>query len=111
MKENEKYKNSFIIEYDNKSIIKTIISKYAQIIDTYDENNKVIMLEDGYIYEDLNNNKNTERLIKSGIKVYFGHNKKNLKESTQVVISSAIKKNNPEVLFCQKKKNTNLYKR
>ena len=31
---------------------------------------------------DLNENKNTERLIKSGIKVYFGHNKKNLKKST-----------------------------
>jgi len=53
---------------------------------------------------DLNNNKNTERLIKSGIKVYFGHNKKNLKESTQVVISSAIKKNNKELISAKKKK-------
>ena len=61
---NEKYKNSFIIEYGNKNIIKTIISKYARIIDTYDKNNKVIMLEDGYIYEDLNNNKGDYRTIK-----------------------------------------------
>ena len=27
---------------------------------------------------DLNNNKNTDRLIKLGIKIYFGHNPKNL---------------------------------
>ena len=43
---------------------------------------------------DLSKNKNTERLIKSGIKVYFGHNEKNLKKATLDVISSAIKKNN-----------------
>ena len=30
---------------------------------------------------DLNQNKNTERLIKSGIKVYFGHHKKKFKKS------------------------------
>ena len=39
---------------------------------------------------DLNQNKNTERLIKSGIKVFFGHHKKNLKKATMIVISSAI---------------------
>ena len=61
---NNKYKNVFIIEYDNKNIIKTIVSKYAKIIDVYDEKNKVIMLEDGYIYEDLNNEKNDYRTIK-----------------------------------------------
>ena len=41
---------------------------------------------------DLNRNKNTDRLIKKGIKVYFGHNQKNLNKTTMVVISSAIKK-------------------
>ena len=46
---------------------------------------------------DLNQNKNTERLIKSGIKVYFGHNQKNLKKVTMIVISSAIKKSNEEL--------------
>ena len=46
---------------------------------------------------DLNRNKNTERLIKSGMKVYFGHHQKNLKKATMIVISSAIKKNNKEL--------------
>ena len=53
---------------------------------------------------DLNENKNTERLIKSGIKVYFGHNKKNLKKSTMIVVSSAIKKNNKELIAAKSKK-------
>ena len=33
---------------------------------------------------DLNKNKNTERLIKSGVKVYFGHHKKNLKNMSKI---------------------------
>ena len=41
---------------------------------------------------DLKRNKNTERLIKKGIKVYIGHNRKNLEKTTMVVISSAVKK-------------------
>lgn len=53
---------------------------------------------------DLTKNKNTERLIKSGIKVYFGHNQKNLKKATMVVISSAIKKNNKELVAAKSKK-------
>ena len=53
---------------------------------------------------DLKRNKNTDRLIKKGIKVYFGHNKKNLKKSTMIVISSAVKKNNKELLVARNKK-------
>ena len=53
---------------------------------------------------DLSRNKNTERLIKLGIKVYLGHNKKNLKKTTMVVISSAVKNNNEELVFAKKKK-------
>jgi len=53
---------------------------------------------------DLNKNKNTERLIKSGIKVYFGHHQKNLKKATMVVISSAVKKNNKELKSAKHKK-------
>jgi len=53
---------------------------------------------------DLNQNKNTDRLIKKGIKVYFGHNQKNLNKTTMVVISSAIKKNNKELLAAKSKK-------
>ena len=43
---------------------------------------------------DLNKNKNIDRLIQKGIKVYIGHNQKNLNKTTMVVISSAVKKNN-----------------
>jgi len=53
---------------------------------------------------DLSKNKNTERLIKSGIKVYFGHNQKNLKKATMIVISSAVKKNNKELKTAKHKK-------
>jgi len=53
---------------------------------------------------DLNRNKNTERLIKSGMKVYFGHHQKNLKKATMIVISSAIKKNNKELKAAKPKK-------
>ena len=59
---------------------------------------------------DLNRNKNTERLIKSGMKVYFGHHQKNLKKTTMIVISSAIKKNNKE-LKAAKLKKLPVYKR
>ena len=53
---------------------------------------------------DLSRNKNTDRLIKSGIKVYFGHHKKNLNKATMIVISSAIKKNNSELIAAKHKK-------
>ena len=52
----------------------------------------------------LNNNKNTDRLIKLGIKIYFGHNPKNLDKATMVVVSSAIKKNNIELTASKVKK-------
>ena len=53
---------------------------------------------------DLNRNKNTDRLIKKGIKVYFGHNQKNLNKTTMVVISSAVKNNNKELIAAKSKK-------
>ena len=53
---------------------------------------------------DLNNNKNTERLIKKGIKVYLGHSYKNISKATMVVISSAIKNNNKEFISAKKRK-------
>ncbi len=53
---------------------------------------------------DLNSNKNTDRLIKAGIKVHFNHNKKNINKVTMVVISSAIKKNNCELIASKNKK-------
>jgi len=53
---------------------------------------------------DLGKNKNTDRLVKLGIKVKVGHSHKNLKEATLVVISSAIKKNNKELKLAKLKK-------
>ena len=53
---------------------------------------------------DLNRNKNTDRLVKKKIKVYFGHNQKNLKKTTMIVISSAITKNNKELIAAKNKK-------
>jgi UDP-N-acetylmuramate--alanine ligase len=59
---------------------------------------------------DLNKNKNTERLIKLGIKVHIGHNQKNLKRATMIVVSSAIKKNNKEFKL-GKQKNLPIFNR
>ena len=53
---------------------------------------------------DLNYNKNVERLKKEKIKIFIGQKKQNLKNATIVVISSAIKKNNPEILEAKRKK-------
>ena len=52
---------------------------------------------------DLSLNKNTERLKKEKIKVFIGQKKQNLKDATIVVISSAIKKNNPEIIEAKRK--------
>ena len=53
---------------------------------------------------DLSQNKNTERLTKLGIKIFIGHHQKNLKKATMVVISSAVKKNNKELMIARVKK-------
>ena len=65
-----------------------------------------IMCNMGFVIQgsDLNQNKNTDRLIQSGIKVYFGHHQRNLKKATMIVVSSAIKKNNKELLYAKDKK-------
>ena len=65
-----------------------------------------IMGNMGFVIQgsDLNRNRNTERLINSKIKVYFGHNQKNIKKATMVVISSAIKKNNKELIAAKIRK-------
>jgi len=59
---------------------------------------------------DISSNKNIERLKKEKIKIFIGHKKQNLKNATIVVISSAIKKNNPELLEA-KRKNLPIIKR
>ena len=59
---------------------------------------------------DIANNKNIERLKKEKIKISIGHKKQNINKATIVVISSAIKKNNPELVEA-KKKQLPIYKR
>ena len=59
---------------------------------------------------DISNNKNIERLKKEKIKVSIGHKRQNIDKSTILVISSAIKKNNPELVEA-KKKQLPIYKR
>ena len=53
---------------------------------------------------DISNNKNIDRLKKEKIKIFLGHSKKNLKDATIVVISSAIKNSNPELVEAKRKK-------
>ncbi len=48
-------------------------------------------------------NKNIERLKKDKIEINIKHNKKNIMRATIVVVSSAIKKNNPELIEARKK--------
>ena len=52
---------------------------------------------------DISLNKNIERLKKEKIKIFIGHKKQNLNNATIIVISSAIKKNNPELIEAKRK--------
>jgi len=53
---------------------------------------------------DIVDNKNIDRLRKEKIKIYLNQIKNNLKNATIVVISSAIKKNNPELIEAKRRK-------
>ncbi len=72
----------------------------------------LIMIGKGFKVQgsDITNNKNIERLKKNKIKITIGHKKKNINKATIVVVSSAIKKNNPELIEA-KKKQLPIYKR
>ena len=52
---------------------------------------------------DLSFNKNIERLKREKIKIFIDQKKQNLKDVTIVVTSSAIKKNNPEIVEAKRK--------
>ena len=52
---------------------------------------------------DISHNKNIDRLKKNKIKIKIGHSKKNINTATILVTSSAIKKNNPEIVSAKKK--------
>ena len=66
----------------------------------------LIMKELGFKVQgsDISNNKNIERVKQKKIKIYIGHKKQNINKSTILVISSAIKANNPELQFAKKRK-------
>ena len=59
-----------------------------------------VMLDLGYRVQgsDINLNSNIERLKKRGIKFFKGHNKRNINNISATVFSSAIPKNNDEIL-------------
>ena len=59
---------------------------------------------------DIYNNKNIERLKKNKIQIFLPQKKKNIKNATILVISSAIKKNNLELIEA-KKRGLPIYKR
>ena len=52
---------------------------------------------------DQQRNKNTKSCSKAGIKVFIGHSKNNVKSSTILVKSSAIKNNNNEIVYAKSK--------
>ena len=66
----------------------------------------LIMQEKGFKVQgsDQHISKNIARLKRENIKIFIGQKKENLKNATIVVISSAIKKNNPEIIEAKKKK-------
>ena len=53
---------------------------------------------------DMRSSESTERLEKLGIRIYLEHKKENVKDADVLVISSAVKDSNPEVLFAKENK-------
>ena len=64
-----------------------------------------LMFKLGYKVQgsDLRINENIKRLQKKEIKIFLGHKESNIIKANVIVISSAIKKNNPEINFALKK--------
>ena len=79
---------------NNHSIIKKIKIHFVGIGGIGMSGIAELMLDLGYQIQGsaININANTKRLIKRGIKFYTNHNKKNVKNVSAVVFSSAIKK-------------------
>jgi UDP-N-acetylmuramate--alanine ligase len=53
---------------------------------------------------DMRSSESTERLEKLGIRIYLVHKKENVKGADVLVISSAVKDSNPEVIFAKENK-------
>lgn len=64
-----------------------------------------VLLNLGFIVSgsDLSENNNIKRLIKLGAKIFLGHDETNVKDAEVVVVSSAIKPNNPELYYARKR--------
>ena len=71
-----------------------------------------IMMKQGFNIQgsDIKSNQNIERLKKNQIKCFLDQKKQNIQNATIIIISSAIKKNNPELVEA-KKKNIPIFKR
>ena len=65
-----------------------------------------VMLNLGYDISgsDLNENAVTQRLSKLGANIYFGHAAENLRDCDVVVVSTAVKEDNPEVIAAHKQR-------
>lgn len=65
-----------------------------------------VMLNLGYQISgsDLNENAVTQRLSQLGAKIYFGHATENLNDCDVVVVSTAVKSDNPEVVAANEKR-------
>ena len=72
----------------------------------------LIMMKQGFNIQgsDINYNQNIDRLKKNQIKCFLDQKKQNIKNVTIIIISSAIKHNNPELIEA-KKKNIPIFKR
>ena len=69
-----------------------------------------VLLKKGYKISgsDVVDSNDLKKLRKEGAKVFIGHNKDNIKHADLLVISSAIDKNNPELLQANKKSITTI---
>nr|WP_092068209.1 UDP-N-acetylmuramate--L-alanine ligase [Dendrosporobacter quercicolus]NSL47000.1 UDP-N-acetylmuramate--L-alanine ligase [Dendrosporobacter quercicolus DSM 1736]SDL72090.1 UDP-N-acetylmuramate--L-alanine ligase [Dendrosporobacter quercicolus] len=59
-----------------------------------------VLLEKGYDISgsDLNKSETTDKLETMGARIFIGHSSKNLKDSDAVVVSTAIRQDNPEII-------------
>ena len=69
-----------------------------------------VLLKKGYMISgsDVVDSNDLKKLRKEGAKVFIGHSKDNIKHSDLLVVSSAIDKNNPELLQANKKSITTI---
>ena len=69
-----------------------------------------VLLKKGYKISgsDVVDSSDLQKLRKDGAKVFIGHKKENIKDSNLLVVSSAIDKNNPELVHAKKKSITTI---